>query len=249
MSGQLPEGARVGVVGGPAAVVDAVVAAGGDPTVGDAAAVVDATPDAVVAVGEPALVDLAAVGVEVPVLPVSGPAAVRSVSEPAVEPAVASVLAGRYETVRYPLLGTDGPAADRPRALFDLTLVTDEPARISEYTVRCGGARVSTFRADGVVVATPVGSSGYARAAGGAVAAPATGVVTVVPIAPFATDTDHWALPEDDVGLVVERDETPVHLLVDGHDTGPVAPGRAIRVSTDGSFPVAVVEESAAFFE
>lgn len=247
MSGQLSEGARVGVVGGHAAVVDAVSAAGGDPTAGDAATVLAAAPDAVVAVGEPALVDLAAAGVEAPVLPVSCPASVRSVPGTAVESAVASLLAGSFEDATCPLLATDLPG-DRPVALFDLTLVTDEPARISEYTVRCGGERVSTFRADGVVAATPAGSTGYADAAGGPVVAPGTDVVAVVPVAPFATDTDHWVLPEDDLELVVERDETPVHLLVDGRDTGPVDPGRVVSVSVRGSLSVAVVTESADFF-
>lgn len=250
MSERPPEGTRVGVVGGSSAVVDAVRGSGGDPVEGDVAAVVGSDPAAVVAVGEGALVDLVVAGVEAPVLPVSVDDSVRPVPESAVEPAVASVLAGEFDAVDYPLLaaegasGTDGPV----RALFDLTLVTAEPARISEYTVSSSGELVAAFRADGVVVATAAGSTGYARAAGGPVLAPGPDVVAVLPVSPFATDADHWVLPADGVGLVVERDETPVRLVADGRDAGAVEPGRTLELSTRGTLTVAIVDASTGFF-
>lgn len=250
MSERPPEGVRVGVVGGSRAVLDAVSAGGGDPVEGDAEAVVAAEPVAVVAVGENALVDLVVAGVEAPVLPVSVPGSVRPVAESAVEPAVASVLGGEFDAVEYPLLAAEGPvgAAGQVRALFDLVLVTSEPARISEYAVSNAGERVAAFRADGVVLATAAGSTGYARAAGGPVVAPGPGVVAVVPVSPFATDADHWVLPADGVGLAVERDEAPVRLVADGRDAGVVEPDRPVEVSVDGSLTVAVVDESAGFF-
>ena len=239
----------MGVVGGDESVVDAVAAAGGDPTAGDATGVLDAEQRVVVAVGEPALVDLVAAGVDAPVLPVSVADGVRSVPASAVEPAVASVLSGEFGTETRPLLSVaDGADEERARALFDLALVTAEPARISEFTVLDGDERVATFRADGVVVATPAGSTGYARAAEGPVVAPGTGVAAVVPISPFVTDADHWVLPDEAVGLLVERDETPVRLVADGRDAGTAAPGRRLSVSTRGALTIAVVDASASVF-
>jgi NAD+ kinase len=205
----------------------------------------------VVAVCEGALVDLVVAGIEAPVLPVSVDGSVQPVPEWAVEPAVASVLAGEVDVVDYPLLAAEGAnRTDGPvRALFDLALVTAEPARISEYTVSSSGERVARFRADGVVVATAAGSTGYARAAGGPVLAPGPDVVAVLPVSPFATDADHWVLPADRVGLVVERDETPVRLVADGRDVGAVEPGDHLRVSARGTLSVAVVDASVGFFE
>jgi NAD+ kinase len=247
-----PEGTRVGVVGAGAdgAAVDAVSAGGGDPVAGDAETVLGSDPVAVVAVGEGALVDLAAAGVEVPVVPVSPPQPMQPVPVSGLGAAIASVLAGAFEGVAHPVLslGTDAPGGERARALFDLALVTAEPARISEYTVLRGDERVSTVRADGILVATPAGSTGYARAADGPVLAPGTGVVAVVPISPFATDADHWVLPDDGVGLRVERDEAAVDLVADGREVGSVEAGRTLRVSTRGSLTVAVVEASAGAF-
>jgi NAD+ kinase len=238
--------ASVGVVGEHPVLVDAL-AARTDPVVGDAGTVLAADPDVAVAAGEPAVVDLVREGVEVPVLPFGAGAGLRSVPALAAG-AVDALFAGRYETVERPIITANTPAGDQ-RALFDLMLVTDEPARISEYTVRDGEEPVATFRADGVVVATPTGSTGYARAADSPVVAPGTDVVSVVPIAPFATDADSWVLSDDGVSLVVERDETPVELLADGRPSGSVVPGETVRIGVEGALTLAVVEQSQPFFE
>jgi NAD+ kinase len=116
--------------------------------------------------------------------------------------------------------GDDDPAAGTPE----------------EFAVR--------VRADGVVAATPVGSRGYARAAGGPVVVPGSGVGTVVPIAPFATDTESWVLGLDGLALSVERDGVPVEVLADDRPLGTVEPGTAVRLAPDGALELALVPES-----
>lgn len=236
-------GTVVGVVGDHPAVVDAIEAVGGLPRVADARSVAAADPDLVVAVGEAALLAMVRAGVDAPTLPVGAGHAVRSVPEMAVEAAVERLLDDEFEVVDYPVVEARS-ALGSDRALQDVMLVTEEPARISEYTVRSGGDRVDRFRADGVVVATPAGSQGYARACGGPVMQPGADVFVVVPVSPFATDQDSWVLPMDGVELAVERDETPVELLADDRASGTVARGETVRLSRDGSLPVAVVPES-----
>lgn len=245
MSGS--SGVPVGVVGDHQAVVRAVETAGGVAHVGPAAEVVAASPAAVVAIGEDALVDLVGERPDVPVLPVAAGRGPRSVPGMAVEPAVAGLVGDDFDPVELPVLSarTDETTA---RALFDLMLVTEEPARISEFTVRADGERVGRLRADGVTVATPAGSEGYTRAAGGPLVHPGTGVVAVVPVAPFATDVDDWVLPADGVELVVERDEAPVELLVDGRTAGTVGSTESVAIQRDGDLTVAVTAESYGFY-
>lgn len=235
----------VGVVGDDLSA--AVREAGGDPVTGDAATVLDADPDVLVAVGERALLDLVEAGADAPVLPVEAGPGLRSVPRESVADALGTLVADEYETVSLPRLAVRTPHTEA-HALFDCMLVTSEPARISEYTVHSGGDRVATFRADGVVVATAAGSHGYARRAGGSVLAPGAGVVTVVPVAPFATDADDWVLPVEGLTLAVERDETPVELLADDRTAGTVATGESVRLSDDGTVTLAVVPESAGRF-
>lgn len=125
----------------------------------------------------------------------------------------------------------------RSTAAFDATLVTSEPARISEYAVSVAGRPHATFRADGVVVASPLGSHGYARTAGGPKLAFGTGLA-VVPIAPFATIADTWVI-EPPVSVCVER-ETPVTVLA---DADRIATGRAeLTVDIETGQPLSLVD-------
>lgn len=240
----------VGVVGDPtrtAAVAEAVGETTAEALVDDPDGLATADVDAVVAVGEHALLELIPANLTVPVLPVEAGRGVRSVPRDAIMPAVADLVAGRWEPVRHPILTARAPGG-AVRALMDLMLVTDEPARISEYSVDSGDTHVGTFRADAVVVATPAGSTGYARSAGGPVIAPGTGVASVVPVAPFATSTDDWILPIDDLQLTVEREETPVVLLADDREIEEIPAHDPITIETDATLTVATVDASQPFY-
>ncbi|WP_224269808.1 ATP-NAD kinase [Haloprofundus salinisoli] len=186
----------------------------------------------VVAVGERAVVDAVRERPNGLILPV-GIGGRHSVSPSALDDAFAALAEDDrrtvdHPTVDHPLLSVavgDEPVAD---AVFDAMLVTNEPARISEYAVRTGDDALDAFRADGVVVATPLGSSGYAHAAGGPIVTPGTGV-GVVPVSPFSTRWDTWVV-DGDVSLSVERDEGAVSLVVDGERTTAVDPHVPVRV-------------------
>ena len=244
----MSDGPVVGVVGPEAdAVAAAVRAAGGVPDAAPATEVDGAA--YVVAVGEPALLAVARARPDALVLPVAAGRGVRSVPRAATEAAVERVLAGEYDRERYPLVDVTVTDRTTATALMDVMLVSAEPAQISEYAVSADGERVAQFRSDGVVVATPAGSPGYADAAGGPVLASGADVATVVPVAPFATDADHWVLPFDPLCLFVERDDPAVQLVADDRVVGRVDPTDPVRLSSDGSVDVAVVAASESRFE
>ena len=192
-----------------------------------------------IAVGEAALEDCAAHRERRPILPVGFDAAWS--------PAVEELPAFLEEFVESDITVEDATVDVRPLvvsvdgrrsiAVFDTTLITSEPARISEYGVSVGRQEHVTFRADGVVVATPVGSHGYGRAAGGPQLAFGTGV-TVVPIAPFATIADTWVL-KPPLSVSVERDD-PVTVFA---DTTEVATGRSeLCVAVTTGRPLSLVD-------
>lgn len=189
--------------------------------------------DVVVAVGEDALVDVALGVSGVSLLPVGLGDAYFAAPKQHAGIAVRELIDGEYRTVEHPVVSVavgDEPAGE---ALLDVSLVTSEPARISEYALAHGDEHVSAFRADAAVVATPAGSTGYTRAAGGPVLTPGTGLVTV-PVAPFTTQTDAWVLA-DDVSLTVEREAEPVELVLDGDSWGEVPAREPIDVAIDRS--------------
>lgn len=217
---------------------------------GPASEVLAADPEAVVAIGESALLALVREGVSVPVLPVESGAGYGGVGETVALGAVENLLAEEFATESRAVLGVSVDGERVGRALADAMLVTSEPARISEYGVRSRGEQVAEFRADGVVVSTPTGSHGYGRSAGGPLVEPGSGVVSLVPVAPFAVNVDHWVLSADEpVELTVERDEGEVSLLLDDRAVRSIEPGIPVAVVADGELTLVHVGESPRFFE
>ena len=245
----MSDGRVVGVVGPETAGVEtAVEAAGATANPGPATAVVGES-DAVVAVGEAALLAVARAEPSVPVLPVDAGRGTRSVAAADVDAAVEALVAGEYDREAHPLVAVTVDDRTTARAFADVMLVSAEPAEISEYTVAAAGRTVARFRADGVAVATPLGSSGYAARAGGPVLSPSVEAVAVVPVAPFSTDLGHWVLGLDGLCLSVERDDPAVDLVADDRVVSAVEPGETVRLSPGGSVPVAVVAASGSPFE
>jgi NAD+ kinase len=227
-----------------AALATAVRRAGGTPVVEDATRLATDDVDAVVAPGDRALYDVVRANVTAAVLPIGADPSARSVRAADAADAIATVVADDHDATTRTTLAVDPPGVDAVRTLADVTLVTTEPARISEYTLTAGDRVVGRFRADGVVLATPVGSQGYARAAGSHVLAPHTGVLAAVPIAPFATNADDWIVPHDDVTLTVERDEGEVSLRADDAHVTRLGHGDVVRVAPDDPLTVAVTPQS-----
>ena len=231
---------EIAVLGGDDALRTAVREAGGSVVpVGDA--------DAVVADGERALREATEAAAGTPVLPVGVGDSPHAVSGQHATVTVGRLLRGEGHVVTHPRLVVAVAGETVGDALLDVTLVTGEPGRISEYGVTLDGDRLDSFRADAVVAATPLGSGGYAAAAGGAKLAADTGLV-VVPIAPFETRSDTWVVPGR-VTLTVERDEGPVHLVVDDEVRRTVPAHEPVRVTVDGEISLVRVPSDTAASE
>lgn len=212
-------------------------------TAADARLVDPAESDVIVAVGEAALREAARAVADgdappVPILPVGdGRHAVDATLAAEGLDAVVAGLGGPeasvegFERVGHPVLAVEG-AGDGRRLLAaaDVAFVTATPARISEYALAFPGGESVSVRADGVAIATPLGSDGYAAAAGGPVVSPGGGL-SVVPVAPFTTRPDTW-VAADGVRVTVEREEEPVALVADGTRRGTVEPHRPVRLET-----------------
>nr|WP_272931386.1 ATP-NAD kinase [Halobacterium noricense] len=156
--------------------------------------------------------------------------------------ALVALADGDYRVDDRPTLAVDA-GETAVRALADVTLVTDEPARISEYAVETCGRDVDEVRADGIVVATPAGSHGYAADANGPLLSADAGALAVVPLAPFRVEGVQWVL-DAPTAVTVVREEADVSLFVDGRDRGFAAPHAPVELDWGEPFPVAVVAAS-----
>ncbi|RZH68648.1 NAD(+)/NADH kinase [Natrinema altunense] len=234
------------------ALESAVADADGTITSGTLESVLAAEPSVLVTGGEATLSAVARAGVDIPVVPVGPLTGIESVDRRRLPAALEAALDGRAVRRERPVLGVvlepvDGDERHAPtireRALFDVTLITDEPARISEYSLRDRGSDVATFRADGVVAATPAGSHGYASAVDAPQLSPAVDAVAVAPIGPFVTQTRRWVLPPDALTFAVEREEGDASLVVDGRSVGAVTVDSRVSVSSAGSLTMLAVPD------
>jgi len=124
-------------------------------------------PDLLVVVGDMALIEGTRRGLgETPILPVETTPSLQGVAVTDLEAAIAGLEGGSGRIRHQPTLTVESETASA-RAVFDVTVVTSEPARISEFCLQSRGRTVAQFRADGVIVASPAGSHGYAAAASG----------------------------------------------------------------------------------
>lgn len=187
--------------------------------------------DAVVAVGAEAI-ERAALAGGTPILAVGDDR--QGTTREALTTAAAALAEGRYRAMTHSVLHVAVDGEQLTRGVIDVTLMTREPARISEYALSAAGERLFEVRADGVVVSTPLGSAGYGRAAGGPVVEPGGGL-SVVPVAPFTTRASSWVVPGP-LSLHVERDEGEVSLFVDGTEYRTIAPGQPVRVAVEDEF-------------
>ncbi|KDE60357.1 hypothetical protein EL22_01255 [Halostagnicola sp. A56] len=218
---------------------------GGSVVPGSVETVCRADPSFVVALGDAALFGLLQSGacIDVPVLPVDCRTEIDGTRRNSLTDAVRTVLEGDARVRVHPVLAVRIGDGRRHRALWDVTLATDEPARISEFSIESQGESIDQFRADGVVVATAVGSHGYANAVDGPILSAAIEAVVAAPIAPFDTHTDRWVLPNDDLTLSVERDESAVAVSVDGRTLDTITVDTRVHITADGTLSTLLIPD------
>jgi NAD+ kinase len=136
-------------------------------------------------------------------------------------PALGSIFAGDYEIDRREMLDVehrrDGKTLVKGRVLNDVVINKSALARIISIDARLNGLFVNTFRADGLIVATPTGSTAYNLSAGGPIVFPSMNAVVLTPICPFTLTNRPIVVPDDaEIELILENDNEGVVLSLDG---------------------------------
>jgi NAD+ kinase len=122
-------------------------------------------------------------------------------------------------------------------ALNDVVLQRRETGRMVDFETRIAGQYVNTHSGDGLVIATPTGSTAYALSCGGPIIEPQLDAIVVVPISPH-TLTDRPIVVSSgqpvEVSLL-QRDDTKAEITVDGNPMGDIWPGDKLQISAANS--------------
>ncbi|HLW69050.1 MAG TPA: NAD(+)/NADH kinase [Candidatus Binataceae bacterium] len=164
------------------------------------------------------------------------------------------VIAGDYEVDRRIALEAvvereNGEAAAHFRALNDVVIAKRELGRMLDLHVVADHKTFCSYRADGLIVATPTGSTAYALSAGGPIVFPNLRVLVLAPICPHTLSNRPVVLPDAfELELRVKSDDHGAMLTCDGQESAQLGPADLIRVHR-AKHPVSLVRSAHAYFE
>jgi len=167
---------------------------------------------------------------------------------------VRAVLAGDYKVERRNKLAVTlhQPSTGTSTAfvLNDAVIAKAAMARIIELKMSVEGRVLTRMRADGLIIATPTGSTAYNLAANGPILSPEAQAVVLAPICPHTLTYRPLVLPDRfaiDVELETPNEE--VYLTLDGQMGHRIFPGDRIEVRQSDEFASLAVARSYNFFE
>jgi NAD+ kinase len=114
--------------------------------------------------------------------------------------------------------------------LNEVVLHTSSVAKMIHFEVSSGASVVHRIRADGLIVATPTGSTSYNLSVGGPIIDPAVSAFVLSPIAPFSLSSRPIVIPSDaeiEVRLITDR---PTTVVLDGQFERPFAYGDRLTI-------------------
>jgi NAD+ kinase len=131
------------------------------------------------------------------------------------------ILPGKFEVDERMILSVSlirgGEAVWRENVLNDAVINKGALARIAELTTWIDAEYLTTYRADGLIVSTPTGSTAYTLSAGGPIAYPTLGTIILLPICPHTLSNRPIILPETvTVAVTLEEKVQDLYLTLDG---------------------------------
>lgn len=134
--------------------------------------------------------------------------------------ALPDLLAGRYHLDERMMLQADVERHDAPQSLLalnDMVVTKSGIARVLRLRVSVNGEHLASYPADGVIVATPTGSTAYSLSAGGPILDPRVQALVITPISPHTFNSRAVVVAGDDVVTVeVTSPDPEATLTVDG---------------------------------
>ncbi|HEV2912811.1 MAG TPA: NAD(+)/NADH kinase [Pyrinomonadaceae bacterium] len=150
-------------------------------------------------------------------------------------PALESILEGEYRLDSRVMLAAELFRGDEQllhnRVLNDVVINKSALARIIEIEANLNSQFVNSFRADGLIVSTPTGSTAYNLSAGGPVIYPSMNAVVITPICPFTLSNRPIVVPDDaEIELYLRTPDEEVALTLDGQVGFPMTEGDRVLI-------------------
>jgi NAD+ kinase len=165
---------------------------------------------------------------------------------------LADVLKGRFTTQKRMVLeaSVNGRGTGYP-ALNDLTISRGALSRTIGIRCLINGHVVGSYKADGVIVATPTGSTAYSLSAGGPVISPDLDSIVINPICPHTLAVRPLVVgPDEEIAVRFDSGgEDPAYLTIDGQKEIVLGPGEEVLIRRSRHPVAMIVTRSWNFYE
>ena len=168
--------------------------------------------------------------------------------------AVASILEGRFDTLSRMRLNVE-VWQDRERLAYetvlnDVVINKGALARLALITVKVNDRYLTDYRADGLILATPTGSTAYSLAAGGPIMHPSVPGILITPICPFTlTNRPMIVADESRIEIRLAEKASNIMLTFDGQVGLPIDENHTIIVSKSDSPVQSITLPDRSFFD
>lgn len=143
---------------------------------------------------------------------------------------VAAIAGGTAHTLDRMTVKVNYPGGTAT-ALNDVVVEKVVSERTIEILVAINDQRLATYRTDGLIVATPVGSTAYSLSAGGPIVDPTLHALILTPVAPHSLLSRSLVVSPDSVIAITIESDRPARINVDGQNEAEVEPGERVEVS------------------
>jgi NAD+ kinase len=193
---------------------------------------------------------------KVPILAVNlgGLGFLTSVTLDELYPVLDQILAGQHRVSERMMLDAEivrgGKVAERQCALNDAVANKAAIARMLDFDVFVDGNSVGRYRADGLVIATPTGSTAYSLAAGGPIIDPDLDAFVITPICPHMLTNRPLVVPGTArIDLDFTAADEPVYITLDGQIGFQLKPKDRVSITKSQSRVALVRPPSKTYFE
>ena len=150
-------------------------------------------------------------------------------------PTLENILAGKFEIENRMLLNAciwrNGEKVEDHNVLNDVVINKGAVARVINLQVLVDGQYMTSYRADGLIIATPTGSTAYSLSAGGPIIHPSMHTLVLSPICPFTLTNRSILIPDQSiiqVKLAAEYDD--VRVTLDGQEGYDMRAGDILKI-------------------
>jgi NAD+ kinase len=140
-----------------------------------------------------------------------------------------------------------GPIVETRSAVNDAVISQPAMARLLDLEARLDGEIITTYKSDGLILATPTGSTAYNLAAGGPILTPTLEAIVLTPICPHTLTNRPLVVRADSQVVVKNVSQSSAQLTIDGQWGRAVGPGESIEVRKTDQ-PLRTYRGSESFF-